>query len=84
MIIAGMGELHLEIIRDRLFREFKVEANAGAPQIAHGETILKPAENRLAPETKKMRFLEGFELILAAWTRAKLQKSCWRPADCSN
>jgi len=39
LIIAGMGELHLEIIRDRLFREFKVEANAGAPQIAYRETV---------------------------------------------
>jgi elongation factor G len=38
-IIAGMGELHLEIIRDRMFREFKVEANAGKPQIAYRETI---------------------------------------------
>src|SRR5213075_433544 len=44
LIIAGMGELHLEIIRDRLFREFKVGANAGAPQIAHRETFTKPAE----------------------------------------
>ncbi len=44
LIIAGMGELHLEIIRDRLFREFKVEASAGAPQIAYRETITKPAE----------------------------------------
>lgn len=44
LIIAGMGELHLEIIRDRLFREFKVEANSGAPQIAYRETITKPAE----------------------------------------
>jgi elongation factor G len=43
LIIAGMGELHLEIIRDRLFREFNVEANAGAPQIAYRETITKPA-----------------------------------------
>jgi elongation factor G len=42
-IIAGMGELHLEIIRDRLMREFKVEANAGKPQIAYRETCLKPA-----------------------------------------
>lgn len=40
-IIAGMGELHLEIIRDRLFREFKVEADAGRPQIAYRETITK-------------------------------------------
>src|SRR6266496_2388045 len=44
LIIAGMGELHLEIIRDRLFREFKVSANAGAPQIAYRETITKSAE----------------------------------------
>jgi elongation factor G len=44
LIIAGMGELHLDIIRDRLFREFKVSANAGAPQIAYRETITKPAE----------------------------------------
>jgi elongation factor G len=42
-IIAGMGELHLEIIRDRMFREFKVEANAGKPQIAYRETITQPA-----------------------------------------
>lgn len=42
-IIAGMGELHLEIIRDRIFREFKVEADAGRPQIAYRETITKPA-----------------------------------------
>ena len=42
-IIAGMGELHLEIIRDRMFREFKVEANAGKPQIAYRETITKAA-----------------------------------------
>src|SRR6201996_7757049 len=44
LIIAGMGELHLEIIIDRLKREFKVEANTGAPQIAYRETITKPAD----------------------------------------
>ena len=44
LIIAGMGELHLEIIIDRLKREFKVEANVGAPQIAYRETITKSAE----------------------------------------
>jgi elongation factor G len=43
-IIAGMGELHLEIIVDRLKREFKVEANVGAPQVAYRETIRKPVE----------------------------------------
>ncbi|MFI3254294.1 MAG: elongation factor G [Eubacteriales bacterium] len=43
-IIAGMGELHLEIIVDRLLREFKVEANVGAPQVAYKETIKKEVE----------------------------------------
>ena len=43
-IIAGMGELHLEIIVDRLLREFKVEANVGAPQVAYKETIKKAVE----------------------------------------
>ena len=43
-IIAGMGELHLDIIVDRLRREFKVEANVGAPQVAYRETITKQAE----------------------------------------
>jgi elongation factor G len=44
LIIAGMGELHLEIIIDRLKREFKVDANTGAPQIAYRETITKSAD----------------------------------------
>ena len=43
-IIAGMGELHLEIIVDRLLREFKVEANVGAPQVAYRETIRRSAD----------------------------------------
>ncbi len=43
-IISGMGELHLEIIVDRMKREFSVEANTGAPQVAYKETIKKPAE----------------------------------------
>ena len=43
-IISGMGELHLEIIVDRMKREFKVEANVGAPQVSYRETIKKPAE----------------------------------------
>jgi elongation factor G len=43
-LIHGMGELHLEIIVDRLLREFKVEANVGKPQVAYRETIRKPAE----------------------------------------
>ena len=44
-IIAGMGELHLEIVVDRLMREFKVEANVGAPQVAYKETIRRQAES---------------------------------------
>ena len=43
-IIAGMGELHLEIIVDRMLREFKVEANVGKPQVAYRETITKEAD----------------------------------------
>jgi len=43
-LIAGMGELHLEIIVDRLLREFRVEGNVGRPQVAYRETITKPAE----------------------------------------
>ena len=43
-LIAGMGELHLEILVDRLMREFKVDANVGRPQVAYRETIGKPAE----------------------------------------
>ena len=50
-IIAGMGELHLEIIVDRLLREFKVEANVGAPQVAYKETIRKAVDQ----ETKYSR-----------------------------
>ncbi len=42
-VISGMGELHLEIIVDRMLREFKVEANVGKPQVAYKETITKPA-----------------------------------------
>lgn len=45
-LVAGMGELHLEIIRDRLKREFKVQAQSGAPQIAYRETITAAAEGR--------------------------------------
>lgn len=44
-IIAGMGELHLEILRDRMFREFKVEANVGKPQVSYKETITIPGKS---------------------------------------
>ena len=45
-VISGMGELHLEIIVDRMMREFNVEANVGKPQVAYRETITQPAEQR--------------------------------------
>lgn len=50
-IIAGMGELHLDILRDRMFREFSVEANVGKPEVAYKETITAPAKN----ETKYVK-----------------------------
>ncbi|MGL4540700.1 MAG: elongation factor G [Candidatus Rhabdochlamydia sp.] len=50
-IIAGMGELHLEILRDRMFREFSVEANVGKPEVAYKETITKPCKT----ETKYIK-----------------------------
>ena len=52
-VISGMGELHLEIIVDRLLREFKVEADVGAPQVAYRETIKKPVdiENKYAKQS---------------------------------
>ena len=53
IIIAGMGELHLEIIVDRMFREFKVEANVGKPQVSYRETITRPskAEGKFVRQT---------------------------------
>jgi elongation factor G len=56
-LIAGMGELHLEIIVDRLMREFKVDANVGRPQVAYRETIGKPAEKiqgQLRPPDRRL------------------------------
>ena len=43
-IISGMGELHLDILKDRMFREFKVEANVGKPQVSYKETITTPGK----------------------------------------
>lgn len=54
-IIAGMGELHLEILRDRMFREFNVEANVGKPEVAYKETITVPGKN----ETKYVKQTGG-------------------------
>ncbi len=49
-IMKGMGELHLDILVDRMKREFKVEANIGAPQVAYRETISREAEHCLHPQ----------------------------------
>ena len=46
VLISGMGELHLEVILDRMFREYKVEANRGRPQVAYKETITQPVRAR--------------------------------------
>ena len=51
-IIGGMGELHLEVLVDRMKREFKVEANVGKPQVAYRETIAKRPEGRLHPQER--------------------------------
>ncbi|MBN2479992.1 MAG: elongation factor G [Parachlamydiales bacterium] len=52
-IISGMGELHLEILRDRMFREFKVDANVGKPQVSYKETITQPGkgENKFVKQS---------------------------------
>jgi len=64
-IIAGMGELHLEIIVDRLLREFKVEANVGKPQVAYRETITKQVE----AEGKYIRQTGGRGMYGHIWLR---------------
>ena len=53
-VISGMGELHLEIIIDRLKREFKVEANQGKPQVSYKEAITKPVELREVSRSRRV------------------------------
>ena len=69
-IIAGMGELHLDIIVDRLFREFKVEANVGAPQVSYKETIRKTVE----AEGKFVRQSGGHGQYGHCWLRLEPQE----------
>ena len=68
-IIAGMGELHLEIIVDRLLREFKVEANVGKPQVAYRETVTDPVE----AEGRFIRQTGGHGQYGHAWLRLEPQ-----------
>jgi len=70
-IISGMGELHLEIIVDRMRREFKVEANVGAPQVAYRETIRKSVEQ----EGKFVRQSGGRGQYGHVWLRIEPQES---------
>ena len=69
-IISGMGELHLEILVDRMKREFKVEANVGAPQVAYRETIRKPVES----EGKFVRQSGGRGQYGHCWLRLEPQE----------
>jgi elongation factor G len=68
-IISGMGELHLEIIVDRLFREFKVQANVGKPQVAYRETI----KNQVEAEGKYIRQTGGKGQYGHCWLRVTPQ-----------
>ena len=72
-IIAGMGELHLEIIVDRLLREFKVEANVGAPQVAYKETFTKPVD----VDTNMQNSLVDVDSMVTV----KLNSSQWMPTE---
>ena len=66
-IISGMGELHLEVIVDRMFREFKVEANVGRPQVAYRETITREAQ----AQGKHVRQTGGHGQYGDVWIRVK-------------
>ena len=68
-IIAGMGELHLEIIVDRLLREFKVEANVGAPQVAYKEAFTKPL--------KLTASMQNSPVDVVSTVTVKLNSSLW-------
>lgn len=70
-LIWGMGELHLEIIVDRLLREFNVEANVGKPQVAYRETVTKPVEQ----EGKFVRQTGGHGQYGHVWIRLEPQES---------
>ena len=80
-IIAGMGELHLEIIVDRLLREFHVEANVGAPQVAYKETITKAvmwtASMRNSPAD--VDSTDTVKLNLSRWMPMLRRPTCLNP-----
>src|SRR5213082_2382930 len=71
-IISGMGELHLEVIVDRMFREFKVEANVGRPQVAYRETISREAQ----AQGKHVRQTGGHGQYGDVWIRVAPNERC--------
>ena len=73
-IIAGMGELHLEIIVDRLLREFNVEANVGAPQVAYKETFTKAVDVGHAN-------MQNSPVVVDSTVTVKLNSSQWMPTE---
>ncbi len=71
-IIAGMGELHLEILRDRMFREFSVEANVGKPEVAYKETITVPAKTK--PSTSSNR-VDADNMLTSSLKSSRMKKA---------
>ena len=84
-IISGMGELHLEIIVDRLVREFKVEANVGRPQVAYRETIAREADGgrEVHPPDRRARRLRPRVAARRSRRRARGSSSRTRPSAAS-
>jgi len=60
-VISGMGELHLDILVDRMKREFKVEANVGKPQVAYRETIRRPLSVTTTPTRSRPVVLDSLQ-----------------------
>ena len=75
--IGGMGELHLDILVDRMRREFKVEANVGKPQVAYRETIKKKVEKSTSPTRSR-------PVGPASSRRSRSASSRWRPWTASS
>ena len=80
-VISGMGELHLDILVDRMKREFKVEANVGAPQVAYRETFSKEAEIVSNSTVALIVLFGNFNLSSA---RVKISSHSWDSSAVSN
>jgi translation elongation factor EF-G len=75
-IIKGMGELHLEIIIDRMRREFKVEVNQGAPQVAYKESLTKTTEHREVYKNNQVVKV-SLPISYSKWDQEKMVKKVW-------